>query len=251
MRVFAVVGVTRSGKTKTIEHIIRELRRRKYTVGSVKDIHFEQFAMDTPGTNTDRHHRAGSQLVTARGLEETDVLYKERLQIRDVLRHYHHDFVVLEGVEDPTIPRILTIGERGELPQEPDGAVFALSGRLAAELDEYGGLPALSAPDSAEELVDLIEAKTFPILPDIPVDCCGACGYDCATLTAMILRGEADRSLCPVVSSPGVRLVIGDEDIPMAPFVQAILRNAVEGVARELDGYRPHSKISVQLDPGE
>ena len=46
MKVFSVVGVTKSGKTTTIEQIIKEFIRRGYSVGSVKEIHFEQFAID-------------------------------------------------------------------------------------------------------------------------------------------------------------------------------------------------------------
>lgn len=57
MKVLSVIGTSKTGKTTIIENIIRELRRRRYTVGSVKDIHFEKFAMDTEGTNTDRHKR--------------------------------------------------------------------------------------------------------------------------------------------------------------------------------------------------
>jgi molybdopterin-guanine dinucleotide biosynthesis protein B len=48
------------------EAIIAELRRRNYRVGSVKDIHFEGFALDQEGTNTHRHKMAGAELVTAR-----------------------------------------------------------------------------------------------------------------------------------------------------------------------------------------
>ena len=64
MKVFSVIGLTKSGKTTTIENIIKELRKRNYTVGSVKEIHFEKFKMDVDGTNTHRHKMAGSQLVT-------------------------------------------------------------------------------------------------------------------------------------------------------------------------------------------
>lgn len=71
MKVFSVYGITKSGKTTTIENIIRELKRRGYTVGSVKEIHYEKFAIDTEGTNTDRHRRAGAEPVTARGHFET------------------------------------------------------------------------------------------------------------------------------------------------------------------------------------
>lgn len=67
MRIFSVSGISKSGKTTTIEEIIKELRRRRYTVGSIKDIHFEAFAIDGPSTNTARHRRAGSELVTAWG----------------------------------------------------------------------------------------------------------------------------------------------------------------------------------------
>ena len=33
----SVIGTTKTGKTTTIENIIMELRRRRYTVGSVKE----------------------------------------------------------------------------------------------------------------------------------------------------------------------------------------------------------------------
>ena len=75
MKVLSVYGYTGSGKTSTIEQIIGELIRRGYSVGSIKDIHFESFAIDTVGSNTDRHRKAGAELVTARGIHETDVLF--------------------------------------------------------------------------------------------------------------------------------------------------------------------------------
>ncbi len=39
MKVFSVFGITQSGKTTTIEKIITELRKRRFTVGSVKKIY--------------------------------------------------------------------------------------------------------------------------------------------------------------------------------------------------------------------
>src|SRR5690554_6745982 len=106
MRVLSVVGITGSGKTITVEQIVAELTRRRYSVGTVKDIHFEQFAIDTPGTNTDRHRRAGAGLVTARGLGETDILFPRRLPICEILAMYSHDWVVLEGTDDCNCPDI-------------------------------------------------------------------------------------------------------------------------------------------------
>ena len=92
MKVISICGISDSGKTTTAEHIIKELRRRGYSVGSVKEIHYDQFKMDTEGSNTDRHRRAGSQLVTARGKYETDILFQEKLPIRDILSFYDFDY---------------------------------------------------------------------------------------------------------------------------------------------------------------
>lgn len=131
MKVFSVVGITQSGKTTTIENIIKELKKRGYSVGSVKEIHFEAFAIDTEGTNTYRHREAGSELVTAMGNNETDVLYQEKLPIRELLKLYDHDYVVLEGVEDQNIPKIISAHDAEGIHDKLDDLVFAVSGRIA------------------------------------------------------------------------------------------------------------------------
>ena len=106
MRAFSVIGITKTGKTTTIENIIRELKKRNYSVGSIKEIHFDSFAIDIPGTNTDRHRQAGSELVTARGYHETDIMFPSKLPIEEILRYYEQDYVVMEGVKDYNIPMI-------------------------------------------------------------------------------------------------------------------------------------------------
>ena len=73
MRVFAVSGVHHSGKTTTIEHLIRELVGRGYSVGTVKSVHRERFSIDRAGTNTDRHRTAGATAVAARSDAQTAI----------------------------------------------------------------------------------------------------------------------------------------------------------------------------------
>ena len=36
---------------------------------------------------------AGSQLVTARGMYETDILFQEKLDMDEILKFYNHDYV--------------------------------------------------------------------------------------------------------------------------------------------------------------
>ncbi|OWZ83839.1 molybdopterin-guanine dinucleotide biosynthesis protein MobB [Natranaerobius trueperi] len=247
MKVLTVVGITGSGKTTIIENIITELSKRRYHVGSVKEIHYELFAIDEEGTNTDRHNKAGADLVTARGYFETDILHKERLSMNDILKYYDHDYVVLEGVDDFYVPKIISAHTTQEIDAKLDETVFAISGRIANELDTYKGIPVINPVSDIERLVDIIEEKIFSVLPNLPEKCCGECEYSCKQLVAKILAGEKTREDCPIGQKEQVRLHIGGQEIDMVPFVQDILRNAVEGVVKELDGYNKNATISVTI----
>lgn len=159
MKVFSVIGITKSGKTTTIENIIKELRKRNYTVGTIKEIHFHDFKMDVEGTNTDRHRKAGAELVTARGAYETDILYQEKLSIEKILSFYTQDFVVMEGVRDTTAPKIVTAHDVQGIEDRMDDTVFLISGRISAEISEHKGIPAINSMTDVEKLVDFIEEK--------------------------------------------------------------------------------------------
>lgn len=159
MKVFSIFGISNSGKTATVEAVAAELRRRNYTVGSVKDIHYENFAIDKEGTNTFRHKTAGSQMVTARGLYETDVLIPRRMNIEEILKFYHHDFVILEGANDFLGPGIISAHSIEEIDERIRDTVFAVTGRISNTLEEYKGLPVINALKDASKLVDLIEKE--------------------------------------------------------------------------------------------
>ena len=248
MKVFSVCGITKSGKTTTIEHIIRELAARGYKVGSVKEIHNESFAIDPgPDSNTFRHRQAGSALVTARGNHETDILFPGKMDMRTLLSSCYHgfDYVVLEGVDDIPVPTILTARTPGELADRWGGFVFCVSGVISGRLPAYKGIPSLSAVSDSKPLVDLIERKVYDLLPDIDPDCCRACGCSCRELGVKILAGEARRAFC--VADRGVELTIGSHRIDLAPFVQKVLRGTILGVVRELDGFRDHAEIRIKF----
>ncbi|UNC91952.1 molybdopterin-guanine dinucleotide biosynthesis protein B [Candidatus Contubernalis alkaliaceticus] len=246
MKVFSVFGITQSGKTTTVEKIITELRRRRYTVGSVKDIHFEDFAIDTEGTNTDRHKKAGAQLVTARGLFETDILFPSQLPVEKILEFYDHDFVVLEGVSDYNVPKIVCGHTTKELDERINPSVFAISGVISNELTEYQGLPAFNAVEDIDSLVDYIEKKVFPKLPNVAPECCGLCGLSCEKLLYAILSGEKKRGDC-LLDSSQVKLTINNQEISMVEFVQEILTKTVVGLVSTLDGYKKYGEIHLEI----
>ena len=217
MKVFTVVGTSGSGKTTVIEAIVAELCRRGYKVGSVKEIHFEAFAIDpVPTSNTRRHRAAGASLVTARGNHETDVLYPEKLDMKAILRHYRgYDWVALEGVDDLPVPAVICT-----IDKLRDEAI-CISGKLGAEIDEYQGLPAFNVLENPAALCDFLEANA----PDY-LEC-----YD---------PDDPDAGV-------DIALNVNGKPIRMAPFVQRILRNAVLGVVRELEGYEEGAEVVVRI----
>lgn len=214
MKVISVIGITQSGKTTTIENIIKELKRRNYSVGTVKEIHFHAFHMDVEGTNTDRHKKAGAELVAARAEYETDILFQEKLSIDKILGFYTQDYVLLEGVRDSNIPKILTAHDIQGIEDRLDNSVFSISGRISTEIREYKGLPAINSMTDVEGLVDLIEEKAFD--------------------TNLSMNNDLD-----------IVLKIGGKEIEMVPFASNILKNIVEGFVAELKGYGESGDIEI------
>lgn len=247
MKVFSVAGYTKSGKTTTIEKLIAELKKRGYSVGSVKDVHYEKFAIDTEGTNTYRHRAAGSELVTARGKYETDILFQEQLNIYKIASFYSTDFLIIEGIRDANVPMVLTADSIKDLDERYDYRVFLVSGKIADQIDEYKGIPAISALQDTEKLADIIEEKTFEMLPDFDPKCCSACGYTCREMCALILQGKQKRSDC-VIGTNDIALKINGKDIMMVPFVKKLLRNMITGFVSELDGYEKDSAIEIKIN---
>lgn len=244
MKVFSVVGISYSGKTTTVEKLIAELCRRRFTVGSVKNIHFEAFTLDTPGTNTHRHREAGSSLVTARGLEETDILYPHSLSLGKILEFYDQEWVVLEGVREGNFPKIVCAHTEEDVEELLDDSVMAIAGQLANKgLKEYKGLPVYNALTEAEALTDYVMAKVPRRLPDFSPQCCNLCGMSCRELLAAILRGEKSREDC--LLRPEVKLTVGGKSFTLAPFVQEVLAKTLTALVSTLDGYQPGKEVSL------
>lgn len=248
MRVIAVNGPSKSGKTTVCEAIIAGLRARGYSVGSVKEIHFEGFEIDpNPSANTRRHKSAGSELVTARALTETDVLHQKKLPILEILRSYDHDFVILEGVTDCLAPRIITGHTDEDVAGRIDGRAVLISGVFANKNSgEYSNLPIINVLTEGEKLVDFVEKTAFSPFPDVDPKCCGHCGYDCKTMCDRVCQGKSERSDC-VLTSQKIELTVDGKPVSLVPFVQNILRNSVMAVASELKGAPTSGEVVVKF----
>ncbi|HQD76954.1 MAG TPA: molybdopterin-guanine dinucleotide biosynthesis protein B [Bacillota bacterium] len=247
MKVFSVFGVSLSGKTTTIEHIIAELKRRGYRVGSVKNIHFEQFTLDMEGSNTWRHKQAGSELVVARGLRETGILFPQKLGMDKILSYFDHDYVVVEGVADTVLPKILCASEPGEIESRLNDLVFLISGRISNQLTEYKHVPVLNPLREIEKLVDVIEEKVTEKMPSVQgVDHCNACGSNCRDFVVGTLRGERRREECVYVKDK-VSLFIGQQEVKVNSSFVAGLRGLLDGLVTQLENYNPVDEIKITI----
>ncbi len=156
MRLFCVSGPSGSGKTTVVERLVPQFASRGYSVGTIKDIHAEGFALDSPGTNTDRHRRGGALQVAAWGRSETDILVPRRLGLAELLTFFRQDIVVLEGGAALELPRIVTAITEQDARERLDARTFAVSGRLAGTVGALADTPAVDVLCEADRLAALV-----------------------------------------------------------------------------------------------
>jgi len=229
MRVFAVSGVHHSGKTTTIEHLIRELVGRGYSVGTVKSVHRERFSIDRAGTNTDRHRTAGATAVAARSDAQTAIMWSGRLDYEEILRLYDTDWVIIEGAHREAYPRIVAAGTEHHIEQRFDGSTFLICGAVAQRLDSWRGVPVMDATTRAKEVVDLLERS----VPE----------YDRPK------EGQAvQRTLEPGPEERfEVEVRVDGEELHLAPFVQDFVSRTVLGMLSSLKGYKLGSEFTIEI----
>jgi len=245
MKVFMLKGTSKTGKTTTAETIIRELVRRGYSVGSVKDIHTD-ILLDTDSTDTDRHAASGASLVTGRAERQTALFHKDRLDIEKILDAYDTDYVLLEGDSGANCPVILTGKTAEDLEFRWSDRAIAVSGIISAEIDSYRGLPVINALTDIEKLVDLIIEKTPDRMPNFPSGSCGGCGGDCRKLMERILKGEASPADC-ILQGERCSVTVGGKELSMMPFVEKIVKNVAIGAVKSLKGYEEDKDIVIRI----
>lgn len=114
--VISMVGKSGVGKTTALELVIREIKRRRYRVGTVKhDTH--GFEVDKPGKDSWRHARAGSDAVVISGPRKMALIRQvdEELTLDEIVEQIGEvDLVITEGYKQSDKPKIeITRFERG------------------------------------------------------------------------------------------------------------------------------------------
>jgi len=163
VRVIAVYGSSKTGKTTTVVEIVKELRVRRYSVATIKDVHVKDFAFDAVGKDTWRHWKAGAEVVGLRAPNESILMIKRSVTLDELISHIQCDYLVLEGFRGAALPKVLCARDEKSVEDELQDTVFCISGVVSAQLTVYKGIPVINALINVAELVDLVERKSLKL----------------------------------------------------------------------------------------
>ena len=106
-QIIAVVGKSKSGKTTLIERLIPEIKKRGYSVGSVKHAH-HGFEIDQKGKDSYRHRAAGADVVVIASPDEIAMVKRIEHDSLDNVENFFDDvdLVLVEGYTRTRPPKI-------------------------------------------------------------------------------------------------------------------------------------------------
>ncbi len=175
--VICFVGTSKSGKTTTIERLLKIWNDR--VVGTVKFIHHEQMSLEPEGKDTRRHRDAGAAFTLALSPRETALLisrnFRDDLSILEQILLLSEtlipkpDFIFSEGPRKPPkhVPVILTAKNENELLELMKGLshnpILAITGVIAEKLSsKWNDIPVFTIDDEGLQQLKLrIETTIF------------------------------------------------------------------------------------------
>ena len=115
MKIIGIVGWKNSGKTYYVQEIIKKLRKKGYSVASIKHAHHE-FDVDQPKTDSFLHRKAGSQQViissSKRWVKIAELENNPEKNLNELIEELSTtDIVIVEGFKNDNHPKIEIIKE--------------------------------------------------------------------------------------------------------------------------------------------
>ncbi len=165
--VIAVLGGKESGKTTTIEALIRELTRRGYKVAAVKHIPEKDFTIDTKGKDTWRFAEAGAKTVVSISSKEIATIEKgsiNNFSLETIVgKCRNSDIILIEGFrkilgENPKVPKIVAVKSKREVDEALKAfkPIIAFTGPYSATGEDTSA-PHFDVFREKAKLVELVE----------------------------------------------------------------------------------------------
>lgn len=247
MKALGIIGYHHTGKTTLVTALVKALRDRGFTVSTIKDIHNQEYRADQAGTNTWKHAQAGAQSVFAQGLHDAALLFPEPLKLQDILKLQKTDYLIIEGMKDAAVPKIVCAESEEQLAELVDDTVIGISGIISNHSVSYKNLKVYCLSQDMDVLIQDVMAKSFTVLPHPDPECCSACGTDCYTLARDIVQGRRSREDCVYDGQNKTCLKVGGQEIAIVPFVQQLLSDLVLGFVKNLKDTDPDGDIQLTI----
>ncbi len=161
MKVFAVSGLSNTGKTTTVCQLVQELRRRGLTVGTIKSSSCQELTFGPENCDSALHFSSGAARSAIRWPGGTAFFYQQPLALPQMLSLFDQQVVVLEGFAASPLPKILTGATPEDFAVKPFYNGFAISGLLGAAGVSCLGLPAFDCFSQIGPLTDLALEKAW------------------------------------------------------------------------------------------
>jgi len=216
--IIAVVGSRKSGKTTTVETIVRQLTQKGYRIATAKHIHEPNFTIDAKGKDTWRHAQAGAHITVGVSQNELATIKKAdttKFNLSDITQNCEDntDIIILEGfrdliAQDLTVPKIVSAktGEEIEEAMHSFKPILAFTGPISRAETATLKLPYIDIKKEPEKLAETIEKRVAPIIQK---------------------RREAKETL---------RIGINGKILPLNPYVQRVARNVLFAIVSTLKG---------------
>lgn len=247
MKAIGIVGYHHTGKTTLAVALIQALTQRGFQVASIKDIHAGEYRADKEGSNSWKHAAAGATQVFARGLHDGALILTPAPDLQQMLALLKADWLIIEGLRDAAVPKIVCAASTGQADELIDDTVFALSGPISESMESYRSLPVFCLQKRFPELLDTVLRKAFDILPQSDPECCSACGRTCYQMAGEIVSGRKERSDCVLDGQPALCLEVGGKPISIVPFVQKLLRDSILAFVDNLKDVDPRADVRIEI----
>jgi molybdopterin-guanine dinucleotide biosynthesis protein B len=167
MQVIAVVGSKKSGKTTTIENLIKELTKRGYKVAAIKHVSEPEFTIDTAGKDTWKFAQAGAKTILSVATNEIATIEKttmESFSFEKLLKKCRgNDVVLIEGLKKlvalkKKVPKIVVVKSKSEAVNalETFRPILAFSGPYSTRALSLK-IPYADALKNPQKLANIIE----------------------------------------------------------------------------------------------
>jgi molybdopterin-guanine dinucleotide biosynthesis protein B len=168
-QIIAVVGTKKSGKTTTIENLIRELTKRGYRIAAIKHVPETDHTIDTSGKDTWRYAQAGARTVVSAAAGEIATIEKvplETVKLDSLIKKCKgNNIVFIEGLKKKVakrknIAKIVVAKNMDEVVNAVGtyNPILAFSGSYSTKNLKLE-FPYANSLEKPEQLADIIETK--------------------------------------------------------------------------------------------